>query len=171
VTLLLGADFSALFDTYEHTAFRLEVRDSYLGVGYEQEPFRKWQAGEPEDMEWRRDWLDGIRRRSAEGRTMSRVRIVSLPATDYVRFSYRNCADNIAAGEDIRYLARDDAADLPPYDFWLFDSTRLFRMHFNDVNEFLGAEPVDNPGAVADHVRLGDEAWSRATRYQDFKLS
>ena len=121
-------------------------------------------------MEWRRDWLDGIRRRSAEGRTMSRVRIVSRPATDYVKFSYRNCADNIAAGEDIRYLARADAADLPPYDFWLFDSTRLVRMHFTDANEFLGAELVDNAEAVADHVRLGGEAWSRATRYPDFKL-
>ena len=29
---LTGEDFDALFDSYEHTAFRLEVRESYLGV-------------------------------------------------------------------------------------------------------------------------------------------
>lgn len=171
MTLLLGADFGALFETYEHTAFRLEVRDSYLGVGYEQEPFRKWQVGEPDDMAWRRDWLDGVRRRAAEGRSMSRVRVVSMPPTDYVRFSYRNCADNIEAGEDIRYLDRADALDLPAYDYWLFDSLHLYTMHFDDENAFHGAELVTDPAIVAQHLQWRDEAWRRSAAYRDFAIS
>lgn len=171
MTLLLGTDFGALFESYEHSAFRLEVRDSYLGVGYEQEPFRRWRAGERDDLAWRQDWLDGVRRRAAADRAMSRVRVVSLPATDYVRFSYHNCADNITAGENIRYLDRADATDLPTYDYWLFDEVRLYRMHFNEANEFEGAELVDDTEAVAEHVRWRDEAWRRSTAYQDFTLS
>lgn len=171
MTLLLGEEFGALFDAYERTAFRLEVRDSYLGVAYEQDPFHKWLAGEPDDMEWRRTWLDGVRTRAARGKVMSRVRVVTLPPTDYTRFSYRNCADNIAAGEDIRYLARADAGGLPDYDFWLFDSSRLFTMHFGNMDEFLGAEPVDDPKIIVQHAAWRDDAWHRATPYQDFKIS
>ena len=170
MTLLTGGDFDALFDRYERTAFRLEVRDSYLGVDYEQSPFRRWQNGEPDDKEWRRAWLDGVRSRTAQGRVMRRVRVVTLPPTDFVRFSFANCADNVEAGEDIRYLDRRLADGLPDHDYWLFDDVRLYVLHFGEADEFLGAEPVDDSKLVVHHAAWRDDAWRRATPYRDFRL-
>ena len=83
---LTGAAFAALFDAYEHTAFRLEVRDSYLGVPYEQERFRKFMAGEEDPEQRSRPWLDGVRRRAHEGKAMQRVRVVSSPPSGYARY-------------------------------------------------------------------------------------
>ena len=167
---LTGQAFAALFDSYEHTAFRLEVRDSYLGVPYEQERFRKFMAGEYDDAQRSRPWLDGMRRRAAEGKTMTRVRVVSDPPTDYARYAYKAAMANIAAGEDIRYLSRPSAAHLPAYDFWLFDSSRLYRMHYTDHDASLGAEAITDAGEVVRHAYWRDAAWHYAVPHQQFAL-
>lgn len=38
---LTAEEFGKLVTTFEHTAFRLETRDSYAGVSYEVEPFER----------------------------------------------------------------------------------------------------------------------------------
>jgi hypothetical protein len=55
-----------------------------------------------------------------------------------------------SAGEDIRYLARDqaEAAELPNHEYWLFDSRKLVRMHFDDADVFRGAEIVEEPAEI-----------------------
>jgi hypothetical protein len=163
MTLLTGPEFDALFDQYAHDGFRLEVRDSYLGVAYEPEPFRRFMAGEPDDGEWLRDWTDGVRRRVIEGKTMTRVRVVTVPLGEYARFSLDVCQRlNIPAGEDIRYLPRSQAAGLPDHDFWIFDSTRLFVLHFDASNDMLGAEEISDPSEITRHVAWREAALSRA---------
>ena len=57
-----------LFETFEHTAFRLEVRDRY-DAPYENESLRKFLAGEPDDLPWMQGWLGMIRDRRPQGRT------------------------------------------------------------------------------------------------------
>lgn len=169
MALLTGPEFDALFDRYAADAFRLEVRDSYLGVAYEPAPFRRFMAGESDDGEWLRDWTEGVRRRAAEGKTMRRVRVVSLPLGDYARFSLDVCQRlNNPAGEDIRYLSRAEASDLPRLDYWLFDSTDLYLMHYDDSDDALGAERVDDPAEVARYAAWRDVAWSRARKPADF---
>jgi hypothetical protein len=169
MTLLTGSEFDALFDSYAHDAWRLEVRDSYLGVAYEPEPFRRFMAGETDDGEWLRDWTDGVSRRASEGKTMARVRVVTVPLSDYARFSLDVCQrHNIPAGEDIRYLPRDAARGLPDHDFWLFDSSSLYVIHFDDTNDMIGAEPVDDPAEIARHIAWRDLAWSRALKPAQF---
>lgn len=54
-----------------------------------------------------------IREAAAQGRQFSRVRVVSLPLTDYSRFGLFCSKHTNIAGEDIRYLRREAAADLP----------------------------------------------------------
>jgi hypothetical protein len=160
---LTGDDFDALFDSYDHTAFRLEVRESYLGVSYEPEPYRRFMAGEPDAGEWIEPWLEGVKARAAVGKTMHRVRVVSLPLSDYSRFSLATCERfNNPAGEDIRYLDRAAAGGLPTHDFWLFDSNRLYIMHYDDQDAPLGAELIDDPVAIVEHNRFRDVAWHHA---------
>jgi hypothetical protein len=43
-------------------------------------------AGKPVDMGWFQNWLTMISEATADGRCFSRVRIVSVPLTDYSRF-------------------------------------------------------------------------------------
>ena len=73
------------------------------------------------------DWLTMIREATDKGRRFSRVRVVSLPLTDYSRFGIWCAQFTNGAGEDIRYLTRDvaEAEELPSHDYWLFDSRKL----------------------------------------------
>lgn len=88
--------------------------------------------------------------------------------TDYSRFGLW-CAEHLnAAGEDIRYLTRDQASGLPEHDFWLFDDAKLALMHYDEEDRFLGAEMVENPATVAEHRAWRDTAWHRAVRREEF---
>ncbi|WP_020670607.1 DUF6879 family protein [Amycolatopsis nigrescens] len=162
-----GPDFRRFFQTFEHAAFRLEVRDRY-DAPYENESVRKFLAGEPDGLEWANSWLRLVREGRAEGRTFSRVRVVSLPLTDYSRFGLWVSQFTVEAGEDIRYVARDEAADLPSHDYWMFDSRTVIRMHFDDESVFLGGEIIDDPAEVVQHNYWRDAAWHKAVRREDF---
>ena len=164
-----GAAFGQLFHAFVHTAFRLEVRSRYA-PSYEGDSFRKFLAGEPDDLPWMQDWLTMVRDATNEGRRFARVRVVSTPLTDYNRFGLAVSQHNNAAGEDIRYLTRDqaDAAELPHHDYWLFDSRKLVRMHFDDADAFRGAEIIAEPGEIVRHNYWRDAAWHQAMRRGDF---
>jgi hypothetical protein len=163
-----GAEFDKLFRNFEHTAFRLEVRTAYAPP-YERESYEKFLAGEPYDLPWMQDWLTMLREASAQGRRFSRVRVVSLPMSDYNRWGYVLSQHNISAGEEIRYLSRDSArdAELPDHDYWLFDSRKLLRMRFAG-NRFTGGEIVDDPATIVQHNYWRDAAWHRAVRRDEF---
>ncbi|MGH9830797.1 MAG: DUF6879 family protein, partial [Blastocatellia bacterium] len=69
-----------------------------------------------------------------------------------------------AAGEDIRYLRRDDATDLPDYDYWLFDSRLLVRMHFDDDESFLGGDIIEDPAVTVKTSEVGRTQPTARTR-------
>jgi hypothetical protein len=105
-----------------------------------------------------------MRRRTALGQRMARVRIVAEPHSDYTRFGIDLARINVAAGEDIRYLPRAKAMglDLPSHDFWLIDSRRVAILHFGDDDVLLGAEIATGPTVVARHSGWRDMAWRAA---------
>jgi hypothetical protein len=121
-------------------------------------------------MGWFQDWLSMIRKATAEGRRFSRVRVVSLPLTDYSRFGVFCSHYTNEAGDDIRYLTRDQARDLPDYDYWLFDSRLLIRMHFDEEEHFLGGEAIKDPAVIVQHSYWRDAAWHHAIRRDDFAV-
>jgi hypothetical protein len=147
----------------------LEARDTY-DVTYESESLRRFLAGEPDDLPWMQSWLDMLREATANGRRFARVRVVSMPLTDYSRFGVWCAQFTNAAGEDIRYLPRDQAGhqDLPNHDYWLFDSRKLVRMHFDDSNTFLGGEVIDDAAVIVRHNYWRDAAWHHAVRRDNF---
>jgi uncharacterized protein DUF6879 len=164
MSLLTGADLRRLFTTFEHTAFRLEVRESY----YEREQLAQFLAGGPVDLSDMDGWLGLVVKARVAGKRFERVRVVSRPHSDYTRFGLWLCAYNTQAGEDIRYLDRAAAAYLPGHDYWLFDSSQLYLMHFSDADELLGAELVEDADRVVEHNRFRDAAWHRATPYPEY---
>ncbi|MEU4803693.1 DUF6879 family protein [Actinosynnema sp. NPDC023587] len=164
-----GPRIRRLFHDFKHTAYRLEARDQY-DASYENESLAKFLAGESDDLPWMQSWLDMLREATAEGRRFARVRLVTLPLTDYSRFGVWCAQFTNGAGEDIRYLVRDkaEALGLPNHDYWLFDSRKLVRMHFDDNNAFLGGEVVEDAAEVVQHNYWRDAAWHHAVRRDDF---
>lgn len=68
---------------------------------------------------------------AAKGKFVHRVRVVSVPLSDYSRFGLWCAEHAIQAGEDIRYLNRAQARGLPDFDYWLFDSKWAAQLKFD----------------------------------------
>ncbi|MEU0520104.1 DUF6879 family protein [Streptosporangium sp. NPDC006007] len=115
--MLTETDLDALLAGFKQEAFRFELRDRYNSV-VGAEPYRRWAAGEPDDYAWNRSWMEKITADVAAGKAWRRVRIVSVPVSDYTRYGIAVARLSIQAGEDIRYLDRATAKGLglAPYD-------------------------------------------------------
>ena len=105
---------------------------------------------------------------TTEGRTFSRVRVVTMPLTDYSRFGVWCSQFTSNAGEDIRYLPRDQATELPEHDFWLFDSSKLVRLHFDERSTWLGGEVIEDLDEIVKHNYWRDAAKHHAVRRDEF---
>ncbi|MFF5118693.1 DUF6879 family protein [Dactylosporangium aurantiacum] len=147
----------------------METRNDY-DASYEQDSFQRYLAGDPDDMPWMQSWLDLLRDAASHGRRFTRVRIVTVPLTDYSRFGVWCARLMNEAGEDIRYVTRDVAVaeELPTHDYWLFDSRKLVRMHFDDSNHFLGGEVIEDDAEIVQHNYWRDAAWHHAIERDDF---
>jgi hypothetical protein len=147
----------------------LETRARYDSPR-EAESFRKFVAGEPDDLAYHQNWLTMLRQAAEEGRRFCRVRVVGTPLSDYNRFAMWVAQFTNAAGDDIRYLSREQAAaaGLPNHDYWLFDSRKLVRMHFDDADRFQGGEVIEDPAEIVEHNYWRDAAWHHAVRRDDF---
>lgn len=91
-----------------------------------------------------------------------------MPLTDHSRFGLWASQFTVGAGEDIRYVARHEAVDLPNHDYWMFDSCQVVRLNFDDNSVFLGAETIEDPAEVVQHNYWRDAAWLQAVRREDF---
>jgi hypothetical protein len=145
----------------------MEVRSRY-NPSYEDESLHNFLAGKPVDLSWMQPWLDMVEAATAEGRRFARVRVVELPMNDWTRYSYALAEHNLTAGEDIRYLERGNTPDLPGYDYWLFDSSKLIAMRFDEADRFVGGENIEDPAEIVQANYWRDAAWHKALRRDDF---
>ena len=135
-------------------AFRIEGEPVYLTSPAEGEALAGFLAGSPQPPsafpEWQ-GWLDQIREwTGGQGKTITRVRIIDSPPTDYQRWSVWCSRWHLDAGEGIRYLPRS-AADLlgiPRGDWQLFDHNRLVLMAFTATGEPSGKTLVTDPAVI-----------------------
>lgn len=168
-TLIQGSDFDELFRSFTRSAIRLETRAQYT-TDAEREPLRRFLAGEPVPLDWFAPWVADVSAATAAGRTFRRVRVFTDPLPNYLLFELWVCQYNAAAGEDIRYLHADRAAELnlPAYDYWLFDDERLALMYFTDDGTPLGAQLVTDAATVRSHGRWLEQAVADAVPYERF---
>jgi hypothetical protein len=159
-----GPEFVQFARSYQHTAYRLEVRDNYADPG-EAEHVARFLANEPDDDSWMEDWMGLILRRTLEGQHIGRVRVVSEPWSDYTRFGLNLSRLNVAAGEDIRYMSRQRAKELelPEYDYWLLDSHKMCILRHDDRDVLLGADVITDPKIIVEHCYYRDVAKRYAT--------
>ncbi|WP_067535869.1 DUF6879 family protein [Nocardia crassostreae] len=165
-----------LFGEARKSVFHLEVRDTYA-VPSESEPFRRFLAGEPRrpDEGWEA-WSSLIGACRSRGVTVSRVRVVTVPHSDYQRWLLTETPDNIAAGEDIRYLPRHLVGpdQAPADDFWLLDDVKVAFNLVDEEGRPAGAAVTTDPDIVAYCHRSKERLWSMATpfgRYYDTSVT
>jgi hypothetical protein len=161
--------FSELIAAATTSAVHLEGRDAYTPS----DPlFRGWLAGRPVPEPAIPEWRDLVQAHVARGIRFRRVRVVSEPLSDYIRYEhFITAATNVAAGEDVRWLSRRRASDLclPGNDFWLFDD-RLIRFHrFSGDGEIVEDELVTDPGVIRMCAAAFEAAWERAVPHADYR--
>ncbi|MEU1286753.1 DUF6879 family protein [Kitasatospora sp. NPDC005856] len=156
------------------TAVHLELRDAY---GASDPEFQRWRRGHryaPDDRpEWFQGWGDTVQEAVSRGVVVRRLRIVSEPVTDYIKYEHHVTYLNIAAGEQVRWLRRADIRDtaLPANDFWLFDDARAVVNHFSGDGEISYREVVSEatePGLLRFFGAAFDSLWELAIPHQEY---
>ncbi|MFI5779529.1 DUF6879 family protein [Nocardia sp. NPDC051570] len=160
-----------LFEGTQKFAFHMEVRDSYA-VPEEAEPLRRFLAGESEEDDGydNNDWIDLVTTLAARGVGMSRIRVVTVPHSDYQRWLLSVTGSSVDAGEDIRYVARDsvDRASIPTDDWWLFDDAIVaFNLTDHEARP-VGPGITTDPGVVGYCREARERLWKLAIPYEEY---
>lgn len=132
-----GAEFSSFA-----SAKRLELLPAY-NVPSEGDALRKFiESGELEET-FNSGWHKILRDASTRGASVQRLRAVSAPPSDYLRFELMAYDVNARHGEEIRLL---DASALfaaaepyaPLLDFWVFDDSRIYFPIYDARGTYMG---------------------------------
>jgi hypothetical protein len=140
-------EFGNRFSLFKDNAFRLEMLPEYFEPS-EQPYFRLYCSGDsvcPE--EFNSEWVEIIKSAALRGASFDRVRVPPNDPNDYYNFEviwgYRK---SVSAGENILSLSfdkvKESLIDLPLVDFWLFDSSDCFLMHYDVIGQFMGVSRV-----------------------------
>ena len=152
----------------QRRALHLEMRDTYA----RSPRFLAWQSGKPPGRnEADAQWHALLAPLVARGGDLRRLRIVSEPLSEYVRYEYEvTPLANLAGGEAVRWLPRDKASDLrfPGNDFWLIDDYLLFNLASGD-GDSLGVQPNDDASVIAFCAESFEAAWRRAINHDDYR--
>lgn len=169
--------FAELMGSTKFSACHLEMRDGYA-VGDEAEDFERWRAtgqrdADPHSAYWN-PWTEMIGEMTRRGVTVRRVRVITIPATEYIRFEHAGTAVNVAAGEQVRWLPRDRAEgiDLPRHDLWLFDNELVRYNLFTPAGDWADPrnEITTDAAEVASCTAAFDAVWGRATPHEEFSV-
>lgn len=159
--------FPRLFTQAKNQAFHCEMRDSYL-VDDEAEALRRFMAGEPPLTErpgpWQA-WRDLMRDTTQRGVAVRRVRVVTVPHSDYVQWLLQITADGeLGSYENIRWLPRHllDPELLSLDDWWLFDNHLLAYNLVNGEGAPAGLAATEDPMVVSAYCSARDRLWEKA---------
>ena len=160
-------EFSEALRTFKRSAFRIEAQPVYA-LSDEQADFDRFLAGSPTpppEMSWYRPWVDQVAQWTRDGKTISRVRVLAEPPTDYQRWLLWGAPWFASIGEDIRYMSHSTAHRIrfPLQDWWLLDDERVIVMHFTAGGEVSGKEMVTGRTFVASYRALRDLAIENST--------
>jgi hypothetical protein len=168
---LTGDAWSRTLREFRSSAWRWETQGVYCEPE-EQEPFRQFLAGQQPDLSFMNGWWATVEANVRAGKRYGRIRVLTEPLTDYLRFELSFTQGNIDAGEDVRVMSLDRARqlDLPTHDFWLVDDELAAVMHFGETG-FLYAEAVTDPAQVSRFREIRDQAWQDAVPFREYLAS
>ncbi|GAA1555283.1 hypothetical protein GCM10009678_42860 [Actinomadura kijaniata] len=151
------------------SAVHLEIHDWHIT---DDPRFTAWKESRPQpEVTVGGAFQTAVRDAVKRGVQVRRVRIVSEPVNDYVRWEYSITAEhNIAAGETVRWLPRPLASTLalPGNPFWVFDARRVRFSIFDGDGNVVGHQFSDDPDVVALCSSAFAAAWDLATDHEDY---
>lgn len=111
-------------------------------------------------------------RRDSAGVSFRRARVVSEPASAYIRYEHACTYQNVAAGELVRWLPRRKASDLalPGNDFWLFDERLIMWNHFTGEGASAGPEMDEREDVAKFCAAAFDAVWERAAPHEEYGI-
>jgi len=169
ITSLASKEWVALFTGFTRSAFRLEALQHYTDPS-EREAFARFCAGQ--DPQVNLSWWTGMtRKQTGAGRSMSRVRVIVEPPSDYTRFELVAYPVMAAAGDDIRIISVSPGtwpSGVPHEDYWAFDDRDIWVMRYDDAGVFHRAELLDDPDQILDRLRWRDAALAQAIPVNDY---
>ncbi|MDT0469111.1 DUF6879 family protein [Streptomyces gibsoniae] len=162
-------EFGRLFETFEHTAWRLETRRGYAS-DREDPTYTEFVETGGITLDYDDEWSRNIRRQVLAYKTVGRVRIIDEPPTEGQLFLLADSPRNTAAGEDIRCLPRSeaDARLLGTEDFWIFDSRLVARLNIDEQDVFHDVEIITEPAEVLRYCQIRDRAMHGAFPCTEF---
>lgn len=169
---LTGAEFAEAIHRFEHTAFRLELQDSYAEPEEDDlyAAFLRGNSPAPTTVPELTEWYRRVSEHARQGKRIERVRVQQDPPTDYQRFERYLDYWNQQAGEVMRYLTRQRAHEiglLPAAgnsDWWLLDSSKLVVMRFDGEGHRISNELITDPSVVIQACGMKDLAVHHSVR-------
>ncbi|MCA1441255.1 hypothetical protein I6F07_13740 [Ensifer sp. IC4062] len=161
----------AIQEDAQRQVFRLECLPSYRALD-DEEDLAAFRNGEPPNPSGMEGWNKVIKANSSRGVITQRVRLVTQPVSEYLRFEiiwgYRFSAP---AGEDIRIIEEYQVAELRDVsgflpDFWLIDDHEVYVLLYDFEGYHFGNLKVTGDAAVP-FCKLRDAALSGSTRLAD----
>src|SRR4051794_24745298 len=146
------------------------MRDSY-GTAVEIPQVARWRAGEPDDLGWLADWCELMRRFHSDGKRCRRVKVVSLPLSEYQRWNHSVLGPIVESGEQISWADRREVSclALPPSDFYLLDDKIVMFLHFTGDGQANGYTVTDAPDVVELCRTSFQAVWEHSTPHYEFK--
>ncbi|MEV8396067.1 MULTISPECIES: DUF6879 family protein [unclassified Streptomyces] len=161
--------FKELIGQAKHSAIHLEMRDMYTPQGA---LFVDWQAGKPIEYDRHLDWVELVQETVGRGVDWRRLRIVSEPVTDFIRYEWETTTIvNVPAGEKVRWLPRRQVSDLlfPGNDFWVFDGRLVRFTHFAGDGSWGPHELTEDPALAKMCTDAFDAVWERGIDHAEYE--
>lgn len=145
-----------------------------VALGAEARRFAKWLKGEPDDFAWLQPWQARIRNTTQAGKTVRRVRVISEPISNYIKWEHSNTVLNLEVGEEIRWLPRhllpgEIVFPANGNDWRIFDDRLVAVGHFRDDGSVRGHEIITDRAVVADCIRVRDQLWTIAIPHSKYE--
>lgn len=165
--------FAELIGACMVSAVHLEMHDQHMTS----EPaFQAWLAGRSVPQEpavQYRAYTEAVLSAVRRGVIVRRARIISEPASDYVRWEhFLTSPVNIAAGEQVRWLPRRLASTLalPGNPYWVFDERLVRFTLFGGDGEVLGHQYSADPAVIAACAAAFEAVWAHAIPHEDYRV-
>ncbi|REF00535.1 DUF6879 family protein [Thermomonospora umbrina] len=157
--------FEELLAATARSVVHLEARDTYDPTD---PAYLKWLK----DGEATYDWITLIGSAVERGVRFRRLRIVSEPLSDYIRWEHAISHGNVKAGDELRWLPRHLAFDLPHpvADFFMWDQ-RLVAYNFTAGNgvDTGRMEYVADPRKIVPVGGMFEMLWERGIPHADYE--
>jgi hypothetical protein len=174
VQLITGEERDELLARCQREAIHLEMRDSYA-LSQEAKRFATFLATGTRDRAAeapeRQHWSELVQRLTRAGKRVRRARIISEPASNYIRFEWAGTDVIVDAGEEVRWLPRRLASPiaLPGNDFWLFDGDVVVFSVFSGEGEVVERQLTTETRALELCRAAFEAVWQLAVPHSEYR--